>query len=35
MAMKMDRRMFLKTAAAAALAVSVSGVLTGCSGMMQ
>ncbi len=32
MAMKMDRRMFLKTAAAAALAVSVSGVLTGCSG---
>lgn len=32
MAMKMNRRVFLKTAAAAALAVSVSGMMTGCSG---
>lgn len=32
MAMKYDRRTFLKTAAAAALAVSASGVLTGCNG---
>ena len=32
MAMKYDRRTFLKTAAAAALAVSASGALAGCSG---
>lgn len=31
MAMKMDRRTFLKTTAAAAAAVSVSGLLAGCS----
>ena len=32
MTMKMNRRTFLKTTAAAALAVSLSGVLTACGG---
>ena len=32
MAEKMTRRTFMKSAAAAAVAVSLSGVLTGCGG---
>ena len=32
MAMKMDRRSFLKTSAAVAAAVSMTGLLGGCSG---
>ena len=32
MTMKMNRRTFLKTTAATALAVSLSGVLTACGG---
>ena len=32
MAMKMDRRAFLKTSAAMAVAVSMTGLLGGCSG---
>ena len=32
MAMKMDRRSFLKTSAAVAVAVSMTGLLGGCSG---
>ena len=35
MAEKMTRRTFMKSAAAAAAAISLSGVLTGCGGSWQ